>query len=226
MGDADKYIIGEKTYDLSYRMSPPVFRDVFSLNLIAAEWDEPLNNITFSIIFPKSLDPSTINVFGGQFGDTSLSENCSYECLSEEIAGQCNTLWRSALTVTVPINRLYFIPTTAQFWILIIESALLLFVIIYLIHFCCMLRKVDTNESPFLSPTEASQLLFDEVNPHVELLYLASQGKVQFTNVGTTDFTVTFSESGLEPFDSVSVSASDADSNSNFPPMQNYSGKI
>jgi hypothetical protein len=75
MGDRDKSIIGHKTYDVSYRMPAPVFRDVFSLNLNAADWDVPLNNITFSITFPKLFDPSKIDVYGGQFKNSSFSEN-------------------------------------------------------------------------------------------------------------------------------------------------------
>jgi hypothetical protein len=198
MGDPYQYVTGYKTYDLSYRMSPPIFRDVFSVNLIGTNWDEPLNNITFSITFPKPFDPSTIQVFAGPFGTTSLSEACSYESWNDTVSGECSTLWKSALTVTLPINRVYFIPTTPQLYVLIIGSVLLLFLSIYLIHFCWAFMPVDINEPPFLTPTQASQLLFGEVNPQIELLYFASQGKVRLTRTNSSEIIVTFSQSASE----------------------------
>jgi hypothetical protein len=103
--------------DWAHRMSLPVFRGVFLLNLIVTEWDMPLNNIRLSIIFPKSFDPPTSKVSSGSSETTSLSE-----CWNGTIAGQCNTLWQSALTVTVPINRLYFLPTITQLCVLIIRQ--------------------------------------------------------------------------------------------------------
>jgi hypothetical protein len=136
--------------------------------------------------------------------------------LNGEITGQCNTLWQSTLTVNVPKNRLYFIPTTAQLSVLIIGSLLLVIVIIYLLHFGWIVQQSDTNELPFLSPTGASQLLFDTGNTEVELLCLALERRVQRTNVGPDDLTVAFSEFDLKPIDSVS--------HLNFTPRQSYSG--
>jgi hypothetical protein len=90
MGDLNVDVIGDHTYDLSYRMSPPVFGDLFSLNIVGIRWLYALNNVTFSIIFPKPFDPSTIKLFGGPYGNTSLTTNCSYECLDGTISGRCS----------------------------------------------------------------------------------------------------------------------------------------
>jgi uncharacterized membrane protein YgcG len=75
----------------------------------------------------------------------------------------------------------------------------------------------DSDESSFLGPAEASQLLFGYVNTQVELLYLASQGKAQLIDVETDDFTVTLTESAVDPIGSVL--------NSQFIPTRRYSGR-
>jgi uncharacterized membrane protein YgcG len=217
MGDPNEYVIGYQTYNLSYRMSPPIFRDVFSLNLIESAWDSPLNNITFSITFPKPFDPSTIQVLSGASDTTSLENNCSYETLDRTIVGECSTLWQSALTVAVPINRVYFIPTTAQLCVLIISFLLLLFLSIYLIHFFCVFKHANTNQPLSLTPTQASQLLFGKVATQIELLYLASQGQVQFTGTPGSDLTLTFVESSFQSRGSVL--------NSHLILSQSYSGE-
>jgi hypothetical protein len=92
MGDPVIFVVGNQTYDLSYRISPPVFRDNFSLNIIEKEWDAPLNNITFSIVFPKPLDSSTVRVFTGPSGIPSLSQKCFSEFWVDTLTGRCNTL--------------------------------------------------------------------------------------------------------------------------------------
>jgi hypothetical protein len=191
-------------------------RDIFSINIVGTGWQVYLHSITFSITFPKPLDPSTIKVYAGVTGSTSLSSQCSYESWDATIAGRCSVLPNYALTVTVPINRVYFSPTTAQLCILIIGLIFLLILSIYLIRFCYLLDHPDSDESPSLSPAEASQLLFGYVNTQVELLYLASQGKAQLTEVGTSDFKVTLTESAVDPIGSVL--------NSKFTPTQEYSG--
>jgi hypothetical protein len=106
------------------------------------------------------------------------------------------------LTVTIPIDHDYFIPTTTQLYVLIIGLVLILLLSIYLIHFGRHLKNGDANELPFLTPSEASQLLFGYVNTQVEILYLASQRKARLV-IKTDQFTVTLIGSDLGPIGSV-----------------------
>lgn len=67
IGDPDEYVIGNKSYDLSYTIQQRdlmIDQDYFYLNLISG-FDCRIENVRFTIEFPKSFDMSLLQFYGG-----------------------------------------------------------------------------------------------------------------------------------------------------------------
>jgi len=120
IGDANKYVRGDKTYTISYKYNlgkdPVKDYDELYFNLIGTEWDTSISNITFSITMPKSFDKSKLGFSSGS-QSTVGSQNVTYTVNGNTITGQYNgTLsMYQGITVRLELPEGYFVGASSNF---------------------------------------------------------------------------------------------------------------
>lgn len=113
IGDPDRYITGEKTYDISYRYSMGWDRindyDEVYYNLIGNEWDTTIQKVEFRIDLPKTFDSKKINFTLGNYGSRDNS-GVVWKVEGESIIGYTTRPLRpgEALTLALPLPEGYF----------------------------------------------------------------------------------------------------------------------
>ena len=114
IGDASSTITGQKDYTISYTYNlgkdPSEDYDELYFNLIGAEWDTFIDNITFTITMPKEFDASKLGFSSGVVGSTD-SSNITYNVDGNVITGNyIGTLYsNNALTVRLELPEGYFV---------------------------------------------------------------------------------------------------------------------
>ncbi|MBR1938635.1 MAG: DUF2207 domain-containing protein [Spirochaetales bacterium] len=82
LGSADEYILGPKSYDLVYSLDVGADEyddyDEVYLNLLGPEWGVPIENFTFSVSFPSSVDSDYVFITSGRYGSTE-NDRVSYK---------------------------------------------------------------------------------------------------------------------------------------------------
>lgn len=114
IGSSDETFIGEKNYKINYTYSLGKDTgneyDELYFNIIGAEWDTYIRNISFTISMPKEFDTSKIGFSSGSVG-TIGSDNVSYEVDENVIKGSYNGYLNpyEALTIRIELPEGYFI---------------------------------------------------------------------------------------------------------------------
>lgn len=114
IGSADKTLIGEQKYKISYNYNigkdPVKDYDEFYYNIIGNEWDTAIANITFKITMPKEFDASTLGFSSGLTGSTDNS-NIQYNVDGNVITGSYNGVLnpKEALTIRMQLEEGYFV---------------------------------------------------------------------------------------------------------------------
>lgn len=147
IGSADKYIKGPHPYTIKYTLTPYGDRveqsDLFFYSLLGVGWDCKTNQFTFSIHFDKPLtdeELKQLEVFTGELGDnTNYANAIITKATNTEIQGiRKNIEPHEAITVRIPLREGYFAENThpklniQTSWILIIISAVLIAIILFL----------------------------------------------------------------------------------------------
>ena len=134
IGDADKYVYGQKTYHYTYTIQ---LRDLdlnglqaLYFNLVGDGWQLPIKHVNFSITMPKSW-PDDIRFYSGLYGSEATA-NVNYNVSGNVLEGSLedDLLTYQALTIYAPLPNDFFtfIPPTDYSLIVIGMSALLLLV--------------------------------------------------------------------------------------------------
>lgn len=116
IGDANSYISGAKTYHLSYEIQTHDLQlsnsaQMIYFNLIGSEWDTTIADIDLTVVLPKSIDGSQINVTSGYYGsETSDKVSCAYDATVNQIhCTNSATLDNyESVTLYVPLVDNYF----------------------------------------------------------------------------------------------------------------------
>lgn len=114
IGSADKTLIGEQKYVISYNYNigkdPSKDYDEFYYNIIGNEWDTVIGNVSFSITMPKDFDESKLGFSSGTIGSTN-SSLVNYIVDGNTITGQYNAILDKgeALTVRLELEEGYFV---------------------------------------------------------------------------------------------------------------------
>ena len=113
LGSPDRTVTGIKEYRISYSYTIGDDRneeyDEFYYNLLGPGWQAEIKDFTFSISFPKPIDPSMIFLTGGQYGSTAARGTYTLSVDKKTITGRAsNMLPGEALTLRVQLPQLYF----------------------------------------------------------------------------------------------------------------------
>lgn len=112
IGDADIYVDGFQTYEISYTyvggMDYDTTMDEFYFNVIGDNWDANIDQVTFTIHMPEAFNPDSVNVTSGTFGSTATNQ-VVFTVDGTTITGETTTpLYREFVTVALPLEEGYY----------------------------------------------------------------------------------------------------------------------
>ncbi len=113
LGSADSTVVGKKSYTIGYTydIGADDYDDYDELyfNLVGEGWQSIIEEFTFTITFPKPIDPSMIWLTGGEFGSTEQRGSFTLSADRKTLTGKVeNILPGEALTARVQMEEGYF----------------------------------------------------------------------------------------------------------------------
>ena len=164
IGDADRYVFGQKIYRYSYTIQ---LRDLdlnglqaLYFNLVGDGWQLPIKNVNFSITLPKSW-PTDIRFYSGLYGSSEIP-NINYSIEGNVLTGSYSDglLTYQALTIHAPLPNDFFtfIPPT-DFSLIILGLSGLLVLVAYVLYLkfgkdTIVVETVEFNPIPGLSSAQ------------------------------------------------------------------------
>jgi len=119
LGSADSTVIGRKPYTISYTYD--IGEDDYSdydelyFNVVGQGWQSTIQKFSFTINFPKPIDPSMIWLTGGAYGSTAERGTYSLSADKKTLTGKAeNLLPGEALTLRVQMDQGYFTGMTVH----------------------------------------------------------------------------------------------------------------
>ncbi|MDY0289766.1 MAG: DUF2207 domain-containing protein [Sphaerochaeta sp.] len=155
LGSADTTVIGRKPYSLSYTydIGSDDYDDYDELyfNLVGPGWQATIEDFTFTIRFPKPIDPSMIWLTGGVYGSTAQRGTYTLSADRKTLSGKAKDLAPGeALTIRVQMEEGYFVGATAHRDYTIPASIFALLLGITAAFFATMLFKRYGREELFV----------------------------------------------------------------------------
>lgn len=113
MADENQRYTGLKTYEYSYAITTRDLalggRQRFYFNLLGSDWEMPTDEISFSVVFPKSIEDLDVFFYSGRYG-TSSPANVTYSVDGNLLTGKTTSGLndREALTVDIILPNDFF----------------------------------------------------------------------------------------------------------------------
>lgn len=119
LGSADSTVIGRKNYTIAYTydIGADDYDDYDELyfNLVGPGWQSTIEEFTFTLKFPKPIDPSMIWLTGGAYGSTEQRGSFSLSADRKTLTGKATNLSPGeALTMRVQMDEGYFTGATVH----------------------------------------------------------------------------------------------------------------
>lgn len=205
IGDADRYVFGQKIYRYSYTIQ---LRDLdlnglqaLYFNLVGDGWQLPIKKVNFSITLPKTW-PSDIRFYSGLYGSSDIS-NVNYSVDGNVLTGSYSDglLTYQALTIYAPLPNDFFtfIPPT-DFSLVILGFSGFLVILAYILYLRfgkdkIVVETVEFNPIPGLSSAQVG-FIYDGMVDSKDILSLIIEwgykGYLTITEEeGSKDFTLT-----------------------------------
>ena len=198
IGDPDQMVTGKKTYNIAYKHSLGDDKidstDFVYYNLIGADWDCSISNVSFEVTLPKEFDSSKIYFFSGNYASTTKAP-VSYTVSGNTITGTLNgTLSpRQALTLQIALPEGYFNIPTPFPWAAVIMIAAGLLALLSLLLFLrfgrdpVLVKPVEFYPPDAISSAEAGYIIdssVDDKDVVSLIIYWASKGYLAIDQTG------------------------------------------
>lgn len=116
IGDEDKTVIGDQTYQISYQYSMPDDRlensDFLFYSILGAGWKTQIDHFSFELDFEKPLPEQAqadLQIYSGRYGSTENSINVMYDLTSDRITGEAYQIApNQAITIFTELPQGYF----------------------------------------------------------------------------------------------------------------------
>lgn len=166
IGDADRTVLGPHDYTISYSyvMGKDIgdgFDELY-FNIIGAEWDTYIDNVTFNVTMPKEFDAEKVGLSTGAYG-TVGTDTIEYKVTGNEISGKVTQELapNEALTLRLELPDGYFYFNMAAYYtrlavMVLIPLAVLIAVVILWSKFGKDKKVVEVVE--FYPPDNMSSL--------------------------------------------------------------------
>ncbi len=155
LGSADSTVIGRKPYTISYTydIGEDGYDDYDELyfNLVGPGWQSTIEEFTFTITFPKPIDPTMIWLTGGTYGSTDQRGTYTLSADRKTLTGKAKSLAPGeALTLRVQMEQGYFTGMTVHRDYTVVASILAVLLGIAACIFATMLFRRYGREDLFV----------------------------------------------------------------------------
>ena len=206
IGDANRYVEGEKVYHISYRIQFPDdgiadFDEVY-FNLIGTQWATTIDRVTFSVTLPKEFDADTVGFSTGSFGSKGYDPNAlTWQVDGRTISGVLTERlgYNQGFTIRTELPQGYFTFPDLRtgdwiaFWCI---AALAALAVVLQLLFGMDARPVKTVEfyaPEGMTPSEVGYVIDGSVDTRdvVSLIiYWAHKGYLTIEDTGGSSFTL------------------------------------
>ncbi|MBC2855147.1 DUF2207 domain-containing protein [Cetobacterium sp. 2A] len=151
IGNPDKYIIGNKYYEIKYKYNMGWDRindyDEVYYNLIGNDWDTNIDKLEFSITLPKNFDSNKINFTLGKYGSTS-TQGIVWSVKDNTITGYTTRVLSpgESVTLALPLPEGYFNVNNQKFLYGLLKIVTIILPILLLIISFILYKKYGTNK--------------------------------------------------------------------------------
>ncbi|MEA4896292.1 MAG: DUF2207 domain-containing protein [Oscillospiraceae bacterium] len=198
IGDPDTLVTGNKTYGIGYRQSLGDDKvdsgDFVYYNLIGADWDCNISNVSFKVTLPKAFDSLNVHFFSGSYSSTAEAP-VSYAISGNTITGTLNgTLGPGqALSLQIDLPEGYFNIPAPFPWANVIVTAAVLFALISLLLFLrfgrdpVLVKPVEFYPPDAITSAEAGYIIdssVDDKDVVSLIIYWASKGYLSIDQTG------------------------------------------
>ncbi|NLK13814.1 MAG: DUF2207 domain-containing protein [Spirochaetales bacterium] len=218
LGDADVTIKGVKEYVITYTLEIGDDRnrdaDFFYYNILGPGWQEEIALLTFTVQFPKPIDPQNVSLTGGRYGSTLQQGEYNISSDRMTVTGRAqNVKPGEALTLYVDLEEGYFseVKKFVDLTIPLYLAAIVLF-ILFVFHSFTLWKRYGQDE-PFIPvvrfepPTDLSPLevgyLFDGMVDSKDLssmlFYWADLGYIRIEELKKKEYRITKLKSLVSP---------------------------
>ncbi|PKM73290.1 MAG: hypothetical protein CVU91_05010 [Firmicutes bacterium HGW-Firmicutes-16] len=198
IGDADKTVTGNKTYNISYFHSlgddKIKSEDFVYYNLIGADWDCTISNVSFEVTLPKAFDSMKIHFFSENYGSKAEAP-VSYTMSGTTITGSLNGTLSpgQALTLQIDLPEGYFNIPAPFPWAIVIMLASGILSLLSLLLFLrfgrdpVMVKPVEFYPPDAITSAEAGYIIdssVDDKDVVSLIIYWASKGYLAIDQTG------------------------------------------
>lgn len=206
IGDANKYVIGDKTYVLKYdyQLSSDTLKNIdeFYFNIIGTKWTTDIENVTFTITMPKEFDADKVGFSVGTYGTAGHEQRMYHSIEGNVIKGQTLTKLNpyEGITIRMELPDGYFDKNFIDFKLLFLGLFCIIATIInYFIWFkygkdCKVIPVVNFRAPAKINSAEAG-VIYDLAADNKDLaslvVYLAHKGYIHINSLHSVDFELT-----------------------------------
>jgi len=202
MGDADRKVVGDKTYIIhytyTYRDDRVPSYDYLFHTILGTDFNEFIDNFSFDITFEKSLPDDIANrlqVFSGAFGNESnVMDNLEINATPTQITGRAtNVAPNHGVTLYAPLPEGYYedVLTVNPFWHYLFLAITILLIIAIIVCHLMVKRGHVTKSIEFYPPDGISSAevgtIIDDSADLIDLAslipWLAGQGYLSIQEV-------------------------------------------
>ncbi|MGE4466767.1 DUF2207 domain-containing protein [Sphaerochaeta sp.] len=113
LGSEDRTVTGIQEYQIRYDYAIGDDRndeyDEFYFNIVGVGWQAPIDHVSFTVNFPKPIDPSMVFLTGGVYGTTAQRGSFVISADGKTITGEAEELYPGeALTLRVQMEEGYY----------------------------------------------------------------------------------------------------------------------
>ncbi len=198
IGDPDKTVTGNKTYNIIYKHSlgndKVDSEDFVYYNLIGADWDCTISNVSFEVTLPKAFESMKIHFFSGDYTSTTEAP-VSYTISGNTIIGSLNGTLSpgQALTLQIDLPEGYFNIPAPFPWAPVIMFAAGILALLSLLLFLrfgrdpVMVKPVEFYPPDAITSAEAGYIIdssVDDKDVVSLIIYWASKGYLAIDQTG------------------------------------------
>ena len=210
LGSEDRTVTGIQEYQIRYDYAIGDDRndeyDEFYYNIVGVGWQAPIDHVSFTVDFPKPIDPSMVFLTGGVYGTTVQRGNFEISADGMTITGEAEDLYPGeALTLRVQMEEGYYSDVRPFIDFTIPASIIALLVALAAsVHATILFRRYGKEElfipvvrfdpPDDLSPMQVGYLadgVVDNKDLTSMIFYWADQGCLTISEHGKKEFSFT-----------------------------------
>ena len=195
IGDADKVVRGNHTYNVNYNIlcykDEDPDKDYLSIDLIPTGWSTSIKTSKVTVKLPKAVDPASLKLYGGAYGSTGQAQvKSSYNEKTNEITIAAKNLPKGyGITLGAELPEGYWVDPANREWfykpliaVLVVIPALMLLLWFVLGRDPRVVKTVEFYPPEGMTPADLGYVIDGKVDYKDVIsliMYLADKGYIQ-----------------------------------------------